>query len=165
MLRFSQSLCLFAPFVFFLLGCGEEQYATAPVSGKVVYDVRPITQGTITLVPVKDDGSPREGKAATATIAKDGTFVLTTYEKHDGAILGKHEVIYSPPEGKESDEESVTVTEDGEEEAATPVKSEAQGIEFELGVAENGRIVDVKDGENSLMIMLEKVESEEEEGE
>ncbi len=164
MIRSFKLRCLCPLCLVFLFGCGAKYYATAPTSGKVAYDIKPITQGTITFIPVKDDGSPREGKAAIGTIQSDGTFVLTTYEKDDGAILGKHRVVYSPPE-EESDEEAEVVVKDGEEEAATPAKKQPQGIEFELEVAESNSLVDVEDGNNSFMITLDKIQNDEEEDE
>ena len=121
----------------------------------------------MTFVPVKDDGSPRDGKAAIGTIGPGGLFVLTTYEKDDGAILGKHRIVYSPPEeglSEEEEEADVVVNENGEE-IATPTEAEPQGIEFQLQVPESKSIVEVKDQENSFLIMLDKSRNEEEEEE
>ncbi|MBN1395249.1 MAG: hypothetical protein JW959_09515 [Pirellulales bacterium] len=70
----------------FLNGCGESRPNTASVSGKVTYQGKPVTTGRITFYPV--DGS----RPAMAAINEDGTYTLTTFDKGDGAMLGKHKV-------------------------------------------------------------------------
>jgi hypothetical protein len=73
-----------------IVGCGSLSTAqgapTLPVKGKVTYKGKPLTKGTITFQP---EGA---GKDATGEIQPDGTFVLTTYKKDDGAVVGKHRV-------------------------------------------------------------------------
>lgn len=69
-----------------LAGCGgEERLPTAPVEGKVLYNGEPLTFGSVVFLP--EAGPPAKG-----TIQPDGTFRLSTYEKGDGAILGKNQV-------------------------------------------------------------------------
>ncbi len=74
-------------------GCGSSAASTgaptAPVRGKVTYKGQPVTKGRIIFEP---DG---KGKEATGEIQPDGTFVLTTYKKDDGAVLGNHRVSIS----------------------------------------------------------------------
>lgn len=74
-------------------GCGDPSKppgaATLPVKGKVFYRGRPLTRGTITFEP---DGA---GKEAFGTVGPDGTFVMSTYRKDDGAVLGNHRVSVS----------------------------------------------------------------------
>jgi hypothetical protein len=53
------------------------------------YKGQPLTKGTVTFEP---DGA---GKEATGEIQADGTFVLSTYKKDDGAVLGNHRVTVS----------------------------------------------------------------------
>jgi hypothetical protein len=70
-------------------GCGTPAPAgapTAPVRGKVTYKGQPVTKGRIIFEP---DG---KGGQATGEIHPDGTFVMTTYQKDDGAVLGNHRV-------------------------------------------------------------------------
>jgi hypothetical protein len=69
-----------------LVGCSSDRMRTAPVKGKVMYKGKPVPNGTITF-------NPASGPTATGEIQADGTFVLTTYRKADGAIPGKHTVV------------------------------------------------------------------------
>jgi hypothetical protein len=81
-----------------LTGCGNgDNFSTAPVTGKVVLNGEPVTEGSITFSPISDGKSELSGKPASGTIQSDGTFTLTTYEEGDGAVVGKHRVMYSPP--------------------------------------------------------------------
>jgi hypothetical protein len=56
-----------------------------PVTGKVVYNGRPLEFGSITFQP--PGGQPAQGD-----IQSDGTFSLSTYRLNDGAVVGKHKV-------------------------------------------------------------------------
>ncbi|MHC5538828.1 hypothetical protein ACYOEI_11460 [Singulisphaera rosea] len=60
--------------------------STLPVKGKVMFKGQPLKKGTITFEP---DGA---GKDASGQIQPDGTFVMTTYTKDDGAVVGTHRV-------------------------------------------------------------------------
>jgi len=74
-------------------GCGESRPATAPVSGRVTFEGRPLPGGgSILLVPIDAAGNALPGKAAMATVAEDGTYTLGTYGADDGAIIGQHRV-------------------------------------------------------------------------
>jgi hypothetical protein len=73
-----------------LVGCGSSTPTgarTSPVQGKVTYKGQPLTKGTVTFEP---DGAGKEGSGE---IQPDGTFVLTTYKKDDGAVIGTHRVM------------------------------------------------------------------------
>ena len=74
-------------------GCGGNStslgVSTAPVKGKVTYKGQPLTQGSISLEP------ENSGREAAGSIQPDGSFVLTTYKKDDGAIIGSHRVAVS----------------------------------------------------------------------
>jgi hypothetical protein len=76
-------------------GCGHSSAATgaptSPVRGKVTYKGQPLTKGRVIFEP---DG---KGKQATGEIQPDGTFVLTTYQKDDGAVVGTHRVSIDAP--------------------------------------------------------------------
>ncbi|WP_422925244.1 hypothetical protein [Singulisphaera sp. PoT] len=72
-------------------GCtppAEPHPKTVEVKGKVSYQGRPLTRGTITFRP--DDGRPALGD-----IQPDGSYTLSTFEKDDGAIIGHHRVSVS----------------------------------------------------------------------
>ena len=70
------------------MGCGKPAYQleTAPVSGTVTLDGRPLPSGYVVVPAAK-------GRMASGKIQPDGTFVLTTYDEGDGAQVGTHPVI------------------------------------------------------------------------
>jgi hypothetical protein len=71
------------------IGCGRssgQAAATAPVKGTVTFKGKPLTKGRVVFEP---DGA---GKEASGEIQPDGSFVLTTYQKDDGAVIGTHHV-------------------------------------------------------------------------
>jgi hypothetical protein len=57
----------------------------APVTGKVLYNGRPLEFGTVTF-------QPPSGQPAQSDIQSDGTFTLSTYRLNDGAVVGTHKV-------------------------------------------------------------------------
>lgn len=57
----------------------------APVTGKVLYNGMPLQFGSVAF-------QPPQGQPAEADIQPDGTFVLSTYRLHDGAVVGQHKV-------------------------------------------------------------------------
>jgi hypothetical protein len=67
------------------LGCGQG-LDLAPVSGRVTLDGKPVTQGEVTFIP-------EDGPSAFGSIGADGTFRLTTLNKDDGALVGRHKVL------------------------------------------------------------------------
>ncbi|MBW3542412.1 MAG: hypothetical protein KY476_19275 [Planctomycetes bacterium] len=72
-----------------MCGCGgrdPDRPATAPVTGTVTYNGKPLTEGTVTFVP------QAKGNPATGQIGPNGRFTLTTYETNDGAVVGFHVV-------------------------------------------------------------------------
>ncbi len=56
-----------------------------PVSGKVIYNGKPVQFGCVTFQP--PSGQPAQGD-----IKNDGTFQLSTYKLNDGAVVGRHQV-------------------------------------------------------------------------
>lgn len=92
----------FALLLLFLLltgqGCGgSEQLDVAKVSGTVTCEGKPVTQGAIAFTPVTSGDRSVPGKPALSKINSDGSFQLTTYEQHDGAVVGKHKVSVTFP--------------------------------------------------------------------
>jgi hypothetical protein len=71
---------------------------TAPVDGKVTFQGQPVKGGSITFRPIKTASTKEslKGKPASGSVKDDGTFVLTTYGKDDGAVIGTHEVLFIP---------------------------------------------------------------------
>jgi hypothetical protein len=69
----------------FFAGCGDGRPKRVPVSGRVLIDGQPLSVGTVQVVP-------HGNRPASGVLDKDGHFVLTTFEKDDGCVLGRHRV-------------------------------------------------------------------------
>ena len=83
-MRFLQFLTLGA-LLFGSSGCGSGKPPVAPVSGKVVYQGKPLKFGQVFF-------HPEAGTQGRGTIQPDGTFTLTTYQDQDGAQIAMHKV-------------------------------------------------------------------------
>lgn len=79
-------------------GCGPEleEYPVANASGVVLCEGAPLSGGRLQFSPVGSGKTRESGKFAQAVIEPDGTFVLTTYERGDGAVIGEHTVAVWP---------------------------------------------------------------------
>jgi hypothetical protein len=84
-----------APVLFAVVvtGCGASDKAS--VKGKVIHDGQPVSGGSITFAPIAS--ADKAGKPATGKVQSDGSFVLGTEEASDGALIGRHNVVYRPP--------------------------------------------------------------------
>lgn len=80
----------------------DEGPELAPVTGKVTYQGKPITQGTISFQPVSPDGTP-----ATGSIGTDGTYSLQTADAK-GARLGDYRVVISARKEPETEPDTAT---------------------------------------------------------
>ncbi|MGD9127615.1 MAG: hypothetical protein PVH19_09575 [Planctomycetia bacterium] len=69
-----------------LTGCGDGRPDRVPVSGQVLIDGKPLTYGTVRVIP-------QNARAATGTIQPDGSFKLTTFEDGDGVVPGEHVMV------------------------------------------------------------------------
>lgn len=71
--------------------CGKSgRKPTFPVSGKLVWDGKPIAHATVVFHPVNEIGPDSvrpQGKTK-----EDGSFILTTYDGNDGAPVGDYRV-------------------------------------------------------------------------
>ncbi len=58
-----------------------------------------VTGGGIAFRPVSDKPGtkPILGRPASGEVQPDGTYVLGTHAKSDGAVVGKHEIRFTPP--------------------------------------------------------------------
>lgn len=76
-----------------LLGCGSgSPIPTARVTGTITTpDGKPVENGRIIFGPLDVKSSGLSGKAARGNI-ENGKFELTTYNRGDGAVIGKHRV-------------------------------------------------------------------------
>jgi hypothetical protein len=67
------------------IGCGSRMPERVTVSGQVMIDGKPLTCGSISLVP-------KDARPSTGAIDEHGRFTLTCYGGKDGAIKGHHAV-------------------------------------------------------------------------
>ena len=100
-------------------GCGGGAFEVVPAGGSVQFNGAPVSAGSITMVPVAAAGA-EPGKPAKAELRSDGTFELSTYGQFDGAIPGRHRVIYEGPEGEEGEEAEEAEEGESETETADP---------------------------------------------
>ncbi|EAQ79269.1 hypothetical protein [Blastopirellula marina] len=131
--------------LFLASGCGTDDLPLGHVTGRVTCQTKPISAATILFTPIANSGSTLVGKPATSKIGPDGSFELTTYQMHDGAVLGPHRVTVVF-DGQELD--SMTLTEESNPEYAVrrsspssrklpPCARYPQEIELEVTGAEN----------------------------
>ncbi|HEY7330900.1 MAG TPA: hypothetical protein VH592_24885 [Gemmataceae bacterium] len=86
-------------------GCGQKSGGSlAPVTGKVTVDGKPLTGGSVSLIPdlpMGEEGAKQASKLTSSelsggAIKSDGTYKIQTGGK-DGAPLGKYKVRVIPP--------------------------------------------------------------------
>jgi hypothetical protein len=129
-------------------GCGgADSHPVAPVKGKVMFEGKEVTQGSISFTPIGGEKEKKgPGKPAESEIASDGTYALSTHGNKDGAVVGKHRVSFSPPPGPSFA---------NSEEYA---KAKAKGLDkapYE-GLVPKTPEVEVKSGSNEINIELVK---------
>lgn len=107
-----------------LIGCGDDgRLPTAPVSGVVTLDGRPVIEGEVLFLPAT--GRPARGK-----LDADGRFTLRTYASSDGAVVGTHRVGVVAFRGEATPEsETQTIEWLVPEHYANP---ETSGLSFEV---------------------------------
>ncbi len=104
-------------FLILIAGCGDGQFPVRPAKGKIVCSGKPMTSGSVTFTPIGAAGKP-----ARATVDADGSFVLSTFGKFDGAIVGKHQVEFSLPEADDTENEELESGEAASEEVRRKAK-------------------------------------------
>ncbi len=79
-------------------GCGGgPQMAT--VTGQVTYQGQPVPAGKVMFAPLREgDSSETQSRPGVGIVGPDGRFTVTTYSSGDGSALGRHSVIYYPPD-------------------------------------------------------------------
>ena len=70
-------------------GCSQAKPATAPVTGRVLLDGKPVAAAAVMFEPL-DGGVPARGSTGA-----DGSFTLSTFARDDGALVGRHRVSIS----------------------------------------------------------------------
>jgi len=80
-----------------LAGCGggSEKYKTAPVSGRVTLDSKPLADATVEFVPERGKAEKDILPSSVGVTTEDGRYslVLETESKPTGAVVGKHKVF------------------------------------------------------------------------
>lgn len=91
-MRFFSLLLLASASLMLCTGCfGQKGLETAPVTGVVTYNGKPLPYGRVSF-------RPQAGSPATGDIQSDGSFSLSTYGNGDGAIVGTHQVSITATE-------------------------------------------------------------------
>jgi hypothetical protein len=73
------------------LGCGDGRAKRVPISGRVTIDGQPLVHGSVLF-------RPANGRSAGGALDSEGRYVLTCFEKGDGAIPGDYAVAISGAE-------------------------------------------------------------------
>ena len=79
-----------------LAGCGGgPSYKTAPVSGRVTVDGKPLAKASVTFVPVAGAGEKGPLPSSVGLTDADGRYslVFNSDSKTSGAVVGKHKVM------------------------------------------------------------------------
>jgi hypothetical protein len=87
--------CSYAPWLLTvalaLSGCGSNNgLSLGRVQGKVTFKGEPIKYGTVSFVPDASKGTT--GPIAMGNIKDDGSYVLSTSDAGDGAVVGHHRI-------------------------------------------------------------------------
>jgi hypothetical protein len=138
-----------------LAGCGSGNgLQLAKVRGKVLFKGEPIAGGTVVFQPDTSKGT--NGPAAVGAIAKDGSFILSTEESGDGAVVGYHKVAITgidpvPLSAGEKDSEQMT----GEE----FMMQKSQRSQKKVAKKAEGLTIRARDGSTYKVITPEKLVS------
>lgn len=90
------SIVLAAGIVIGLAGCGEpaDKPLLVPATGKVTFQGKGLTAGSITFFPDRDAEYQKD--APTSLLQLDGSFTMKTFPFGDGVAPGKYKVCLSP---------------------------------------------------------------------
>ncbi len=100
-----RTILFLAPLLFTLLaGCGSSK--TAPVSGRVTLNGKPLAKASVTFAPVGGTSAEEPGPSSAAITDSDGRYTLRLIGQDGrGAVIGKHKVrIALQEEVDESDD-------------------------------------------------------------
>ena len=76
------------------VGCGGSAFSTAPVSGKVTSDGKPVASLRVVFTPMPNESNTDPGPWSTAVTNAQGEYTLETRYKKKGASVGKHTVSF-----------------------------------------------------------------------
>jgi hypothetical protein len=152
-----------------LSGCGgADSYEKAVVTGRVMCGDKPAWGGYITFEPIdapdktgRPEGNP--GGRSVAQVDKDGNFRLT-YEargansEEDGAVIGPHEVAWTPPQTEPRKWSAQDNWLPEEEKAKLKAEMAAEPVypKLNCGLAITPSQVEVQPGENNFAFTLEE---------
>lgn len=124
------------------VGCGggSDDPSTASVSGKVTRNGQPVSGGSVMFSPVSSADKKQPGKPGAGDVGADGSYTLSTYNKGDGAVIGKHRVTFAPP--------ALEFDEAQHKEDSPPPKNPFEGL------VPKAQEVEVKSGSNTIDIEL-----------
>lgn len=91
-----QKLSLSALLVVGLSGCSGERFQPVPVSGTISCGGKTLVSGIVFFTPLEKDEKGISGKSAGGRVSPEGKFVLSTYGNNDGAMPGRHRVVWVP---------------------------------------------------------------------
>ncbi|MEM8669398.1 MAG: hypothetical protein AAGG48_17875 [Planctomycetota bacterium] len=89
-----------------LLGCGEDEFPTAPVTGQILCEGKPVPFAMIYFEPTTTGEEIIVGKPGFDVADAEGRFELSTYTEFggDGAVIGEHRVrVDAPAPGRNPD--------------------------------------------------------------
>ena len=91
------SLGMIALSVLGMVGCGNSGFPTAPTTGVVLCDGKPVANAMVYFEPIASQGGAKTallGKQGFSFTDENGRFEISTYEPNggDGAVIGRHRV-------------------------------------------------------------------------
>ena len=82
-------------------GCKSSGPQMVRIRGIVSYQGAPLTNVTQGIVRYSPKGAGSGAREATGRIQPDGTFVMTTFQKDDGVVVGEYDITVSAYSGQE----------------------------------------------------------------
>jgi hypothetical protein len=126
------SVLIACGFVAGFAGCGNKsKYPTAPVSGTIKMDGKPLANGVVTFQPVGG------GMASLGMTDADGHYTLKALrEEFDGAVVAKHRVVIRTVNTRVVD----TTSDKSDPKAVDPIpKKYNDATELTIEIPEGGR--------------------------
>jgi len=114
------------------------------VRGKLVYNGKPVPEGSVLFAPKVDSESVEAGKPASGSPDQNGEFQLSTFRENDGALVGTHIVTYSAPPAPQTIDKEIRA------------KQALVYKEFGRLKLPPGYTVEVKPGRNDIVLELKK---------
>jgi hypothetical protein len=100
----ARASCVVLSTLYFVLsvGCGGgSDFPTAPTTGKVICEGKPVPYVMVFFEPLETGKSGLVGKQGFAYADENGKFAISTYGKEDGAVVGHHRVRVGRPHSED----------------------------------------------------------------